>query len=238
MEVAQVPTQPVDVVEPAADDKGAKLYTQVEADSSNNRVESFDPIERVKTPEAEVVPHAPIEERRPVDLAVTHSTIDGGETHAAVSEPPHSPHTSTSAEGGADFVTPAGTVEAPICSTDTTTAEAAEKEGAAPAQTASETETAVPAVKNEPEKTVEPSVEHKAEHNIEPKIEQHEVVTASPVEAAEAQAAPTTATVAESLVETAVQAPASSPGKKAKQDKKQANVRRTLVTDSPLDVKL
>ncbi|KAG6967959.1 hypothetical protein JG688_00006070 [Phytophthora aleatoria] len=184
-QVTQVPTLFVDTVEPV-NDKHPTEVTPIEA-VGNNHTES-NPPESAKTPEPELVLQAPAEENRPVDVAAAPST---GDTTGYVSEPLVSPRSGRLSEGGAEVVTPAGTVEAPASARDTPSTEAAEKEAVALGNKASETET----------------VAHAVEHVL-----QHETITPALAQAT---------TVAAATEPTPSIASAPSPEKKTKSEKKQ-----------------
>ncbi|KAG6587065.1 uncharacterized protein IUM83_02734 [Phytophthora cinnamomi] len=233
METAQVivvPAQPVDVVEPVINDKHAEHPTEADVikEENNSHAEPNNSADNVKVSEPEVVPQDHTEENRPADVAASPRTGNGGyATPAAVSERAATPHTSRAFEGGAEVVTPAGTVEAP-CSIDTPR-EVIEKEGIPPVTKevlptvaiASDPLPANAAVGNDLPKTeqreehkVEPTVEHKTEQSAEHK---HEVATpaVSAPAVGEAEEAPVTAILV-TTEPTPTAAPAPSPGKKAK----------------------
>lgn len=237
-QVTEVQPQPVDVVEPVINDKLTENATEVVAthpdNNNNDHAESSNPADSVKAAEPELVP---TEENRPADIPVTARTNNGGDTTPAVvpKRPASSPHLSHASEGGAEVVTPAGTVEAPLCASNPPI-EVVEKEAAVPAVIASEPAPVDPIVEadtkaTEPsvEETVEQNhVEHKTEPAIERAVEQREVVTpvvSAPVVSEVASIPEPATTVTTSTVESIpTEAPAPSPGKKAKKQVRKAHL--------------
>ncbi|KAE9032422.1 hypothetical protein PR002_g9179 [Phytophthora rubi] len=229
MENAEVP---VDVVEPVINDKHTEQATEVVPITSDNNHNLAESINHVKVAEPELVLHALTEENRPADVPVTPRTNNVGDaTPAVMSGRLASSHTSHVSEGGAEVVTPAGTVEAPPCEVDNPT-EVVKKEADVIASESSLP--AVPVVETD-SKTTESSedckveqsldkpehhVELKTEPAIEHEVEQCEVVT--PVVSApaisEVVSSSTTAITATTPATepTSTEAPAPSPGKRAK----------------------
>ncbi|KAL4094335.1 hypothetical protein PRIC1_009996 [Phytophthora ramorum] len=219
--VAELPTQPAGVVGPAVNDTEV---TPIEHGNNNHAV-SYNAVESFKTPEPELVLQAPVEENRPADVVVAPSHDTEGDTHPVTSDRPSPPHTSRSSEA-AEVVTPAGTVEAPLCATDSSPREAVEKEGAAPANEAAQ---AVLVQESEPQKTeynckqnVTQNVEHKIEQGGEYKFEQQDVTTPTPSAPAagvfQANVVPPTTTEPVPMVDSAP-----SPGKETEKEKKKSD---------------
>ncbi|KAI9981206.1 hypothetical protein PInf_008960 [Phytophthora infestans] len=151
MEIAQIPTQCVDIVEPV---NGVPLTEGNPTDPvGNNHAESQSTAADDKTLEPEL---AFAEENRPVAILDACTDISNGEEGVA-SEIPVSPRSGRLSEG-AEVVTPAGTVEAPVGASDTPSAEREEKEAEAPAINVNDTETETYVVEREPHhETITPS---------------------------------------------------------------------------------
>ncbi|ETM46057.1 hypothetical protein L914_08993 [Phytophthora nicotianae] len=140
MEEAQVSTQSVDI-EPVND----KHPTEVTPTDivGNNHAEPQNTAEIIKTSEPELVLQAPAEENRPVDVTTAPNSEDSS---TSVCEPPLSPRSGRLSEG-AEVVTPAGTVEAPVGASDTPSTE--EKESIAQVKRTNVTEAEAHAVDHE-----------------------------------------------------------------------------------------